>query len=223
MTEEVSTLRSMILAAWVLGIFAVLGTGLVALTFNATEERIAANERAALLANLNALVPADRYDNALTEDSVQVVDPALLGTSEPVTVYRAYRDGKPVAVLGAPVAPDGYSGSIRLLVGVYADGTLAGVRVLAHHETPGLGDAIDVSRSDWILGFADKSLERPTEAGWGVKKDGGIFDQFTGATITPRAVVKAVHRFLLYFRQHRDKLFAKSTPGGLEASSGETP
>jgi electron transport complex protein RnfG len=135
-----------------------------------------------------------------------------------VTLYRAYRNGRPVAVLGTPVAPDGYSGSIRLLIGLYADGTLAGVRVLAHRETPGLGDFIEASRSDWILGFAGKSLHDPTASGWAVRKDGGVFDQFTGATITPRAVVKAVHRFLIYYEQQRERLFTPSASGQPGAS-----
>jgi len=196
-------------AAVILTGFAIVSTGLVAFTFTGTREIIAANERAALLSNLNALVPPERYDNRLDEDTLQIIDPEYMGTDEPVTVYRAYQRGEPVAVLAAPVAPDGYSGPIRLLIGVYADGTLAGVRVLSHKETPGLGDPIELGRSDWVLSFTGKSLNNPDSKGWAVKKDGGVFDQFTGATITPRAVVKAVRRFLEYFQQHREQLFAK--------------
>jgi len=128
-------------------------------------------------------------------------------------------NGKPVAVLATPVAPDGYSGSIKLLVGVYADGTLAGVRVLAHKETPGLGDAIEATRSDWILTFEGKSLNNPPPKAWAVKKDGGAFDQFTGATITPRAVVKAARQFLIYFQQHKEQLLANSA----DVQTGEIP
>ena len=95
------------------------------------------------------------------------------------------------------------------MIGVYADGTLAGVRVLAHKETPGLGDGIDEKHSPWILAFTGKSLENPLLDRWKVKKDGGVFDQFTGATITPRAVVKATQRFLEYVQTHQDVLFAK--------------
>lgn len=196
-------------AAVILTGFAIVSTGLVAFTFTGTREIIAANERAALLSNLNALVPPERYDNRLDEDTLPIIDPESMGTDEPVTVYRAYQHGEPVAVLAAPVAPDGYSGPIRLLIGVYADGTLAGVRVLSHKETPGLGDPIELGRSDWVLSFTGKSLNNPDSKGWAVKKDGGVFDQFTGATITPRAVVKAVRRFLEYFQQHREQLFAK--------------
>ena len=108
------------------------------------------------------------------------------------------------------VAPDGYSGSIQLLVAVLADGSLAGVRVLAHKETPGLGDKIELKKSPWIQSFTGKSLQNPDEAGWGVKKDKGQFDQFAGATITPRAVVKAVHHALQYFDAHRGELLGQN-------------
>ena len=199
--------RNMGIAALILSGFAIVGTGLVALTYTSTKDIIAENERQALLANLNAVVPPEQYNNAVTEDTIQVSDPALLGTPEPVTIYRAYKGAQPVAVFATPVAPDGYTGPIRLLIGVYADGTLAGVRVLSHKETPGLGDAIDITRSDWVLSFAGKSLGDPDREKWKVKKDGGAFDQFTGATITPRAVVKAVRNFLIFFEKHKEKLF----------------
>ena len=189
-------------------IFAAAGTGLVATTYELTKERIAANQREGLLAKVRALIPADRYDNDLIDDSVDVVAPDALGTSEAVSVYRARKGSRPVAAVLTPVAPDGYGGPIRLIVAVYYDGTLAGVRVLAHTETPGLGDYIDEARSHWILGFAGHSLANPTPDKWKVKRDGGAFDQFTGATITPRAVVKAVHKTLEYFSANRDELFA---------------
>jgi electron transport complex protein RnfG len=200
------TLRNSLFAGGILIGFGLIGGGLVAFTHLTTRAQIAANERAALQAGLNALVPPDRYDNDLIADAVQMIAPEL-GGDEPVTVYRACKQGQPVALLASVVAPNGYSGPIRLLVGVYADGTLAGVRVLAHHETPGLGDPIEVERSDWILNFTGKSLGQPPPAAWAVKKDGGAFDQFAGATITPRAVVQAVRRFLVYFQQHRERLF----------------
>jgi len=149
-----------------------------------------------------------RYDNALESDTIAVVDSDLLGSGENVTVYRARKNGLPIAVLIAPLAPDGYSGSIGLLVGINENGTLAGVRVTSHRETPGLGDDIEVQRSDWIESFAGRSLDKPSAAGWRVKKDGGDFDQFTGATITPRAVVAAVHKALQYYRENRIVLFA---------------
>ena len=194
-----------------LALFAVIGASLVALTHHATAARIAANERAALLRSLHTLISPDIHDNDIFTDTLEVRDPALLGSPEPLTVYRARKGGKPVAAVLTAIAPDGYSGNIKLLVAIRADGVLAGVRVVSHRETPGLGDAIDAERSDWILGFAGRSLADPGERGWAVKKDGGIFDQFTGATITPRAVVKAVHKALIYFNRNRQALFAPAT------------
>ena len=200
--------KNMLLVASLLALFAVAGTSLVALTHEATKERIAANERAALLRSLHSLIPPARHDNDLFTDITEVSDPELLGTPAPVTVYRARRGGEPVAAVLTPVAPDGYSGRIILLVAINHDGTLAGVRVVSHRETPGLGDAVEEERSDWIHSFAGKSLNNPSAKGWKVKRDGGIFDQFTGATVTPRAVVEAVYHALQYFNRHRDALFA---------------
>ena len=201
--------RHMIISAALLGLFAIIGTTMVAMIYDATEERIAANERAFLLKSLHTLVPPEKHNNDLFSDVIEVSDKELLGSAKPVRVYRARQDKQPVAAIINAVAPDGYSGSIELLVAIRYDGTLAGVRVVKHKETPGLGDAIDVSKSDWVLGFNDRSLTNPDKKGWAVKRDGGIFDQFTGATISPRAVVHAVHRSLLYFDAHKDELFAK--------------
>ncbi|SCZ62800.1 electron transport complex subunit RsxG [Thiohalomonas denitrificans] len=198
-------LKNMLLGAFLLGLFAIAGTSLVAFTYDATAERIAENERQALLSSLHQLVPPDRHDNDLFADFTYVSDP-LLGTSRPVPVYRARRNDEPVAAVLTPFA-DGYGGSIRLLVAINVDGTLAGVRVLRHQETPGLGDKIEAERSDWILQFQGLSLEHPQPSGWAVKKNGGVFDQFTGATITPRAIVNAVRNSLVFFRDNRERLF----------------
>ena len=202
--------RPVFISAVFLLLFAVIGSGLVAYTFDSTEERIAENQRRALLNSLNELVPSDRYDNNIFSDILLVSNRELLGTDEPIPVYRARKGGWPVAAVLAPVATDGYNGNIRLLVAINLDGTLAGTRVVQHRETPGLGDGIEASRSDWILGFDGKSLSNTAKKDWRVKRDGGQFDQFTGATITPRAVVKAVHKALLYFKIHRQKLFAQA-------------
>lgn len=209
--------RHILITAAILLLFAVLGTGLVAFTYDNTHEIIEANERAALLENLHALVPPERHDNDLVKDTLQVREPIQLGTDEPVTVYRARKAGQPVAAILTPVAPDGYNGDIKLLVAINADGRLAGVRVTAHRETPGLGDGIEASRSDWVLKFTGRSLTDPDEKRWAVKKDGGAFDQFTGATITPRAVVKAVKKALIYFQQNRQTLFAAAQAPTVEA------
>ena len=200
--------RPILISAIFLFLFAVIGSGLVAFTFDSTAERIAENQRKALLKTLNELVPGDRYDNDIFTDTLYVDSSELLGTDEPVPVYRARKNGWPVAAVLAAVAPDGYNGTIRLLVAVNLDGTLAGVRVVQHRETPGLGDAVDIERSDWILGFRGKSLTDPAKKGWKVKRDGGDFDQFTGATITPRAVVAATLRALQYAQANSKSLFA---------------
>ena len=211
--------RQILITALLLLLFTVLGTALVAFTYNNTRSVIEANARANLLQNLHAMIPPERHDNDLLSDSLEVTDPDLLGTDAPVTIYRARKGGQPVAIILAPVAPDGYSGDIKLLVAIGADGTLIGVRVTAHRETPGLGDPIEAARSDWILKFTGRSLADPNEKHWAVKKDGGVFDQFTGATITPRAVVKAVKKSLIYFQRHRQTLFANAQQPAAEKSS----
>ena len=200
--------RQIIITMVVLLLFAVIGTTLVAFTFDQTREQIAANERATLLRKLHRLIAPEQHDNILLEDTVSVRDEALLGTDKPVMVSRARKNGEPVSLVTAAIAPDGYSGSIKLLVGINVDGSLSGVRVGAHREAPGLGDAIDEARSDWIHIFDGKSLQSPDVSRWAVKKDGGDFDQLTGATITPRTVVKAVRNALLYYREHQETLFA---------------
>ena len=200
--------RQIAITTIILLLFALLGTAMVAYTYDQTREQIAANERATLLRKLHLLIAPDRHDNVLLEDTMSVLDETLLGSEKPVMVYRARKDGEPVALVIAAVAPDGYSGSIKLLVGINVDGSLSGVRVVAHRETPGLGDAIDEARSDWIHIFDGKSLHAPELNRWAVKKDGGDFDQLTGATITPRAVVKAVRNALLYYQEHEEELFA---------------
>ena len=199
--------RPVLISAIFLFLFAIIGTGLVAYIFESTEERIADNQRRALLKSLNELVPEDLYDNDIYTDILYVQNSELLGTDAPVPVYRARKNGWPVAAVLAPVAPDGYNGSIRLLVAIQLNGKLAGVRVIQHRETPGLGDGIEAERSDWVLGFNGKSLLDPQEDNWKVKRDGGTFDQFTGATITPRAVVKAVKEALLYYKAYGQTLF----------------
>ena len=204
--------RQVTTTAVLLMLFAATGAALVGLTYDNTAEIILYNEKLTLLRKLNTLVPADKYDNDLLSDSIEVAADDLLGTSDSSIVYRARKQQQPVAVVLSPIAPGGYNGSIELLVGIYADGTLAGVRVVKHRETPGLGDAVEASRSDWIMGFTGKSLHDPAEKRWKVKRDGGDFDQFTGATITPRAVVKTVHTALVYFNKHQAKLFADDRP-----------
>jgi electron transport complex protein RnfG len=199
--------RQVLLSGAFLWLFAVVGTTLVALTEYSTSAAIVENERQVLLRNLYALLPRDRLDNDIATDTLLLPASALLGTDNHSTVYRARLRGEPVAAIFNSIAPDGYNGKIHLLVGVYIDGSLAGVRVVKHAETPGLGDAIEIRKSPWIDGFAGKSLTNPSQDHWRVKRDGGDFDQFTGATITPRAVVAAVRNTLLYYQQNADMIF----------------
>lgn len=186
--------------------FALLGTLLLAVAYDLTRPLIEANERETTLKRLNALVDAHSYDNDLLTDQVTLPADAF-NSAESVSVYRARKQGVPVAALFTVTAPDGYNGKIRMVVAVRADQTLAGVRILAHKETPGLGDKIEVEKDNWILGFASKSLQNPPPDAWAVRKDGGEFDQFSGATITPRAVVKTVKSTLLWSQQNFTKLF----------------
>ena len=213
--------RHMSRSAMLLGLFALVGTGIVALIFTGTEERIAAAERAFMLRSLHAVIRPELYDNDIFADMITVTSPELLGTKESVPVFRARKDGKPVALAITPVAPNGYVGPIKLLVAISVDGTILGVRVLSHHETPGLGDAIEEKRSNWVLGFNGHSLSNPEDKGWHVRRDGGQFDQFTGATITPRAVVKAVHKALKFYELNKDKLFQQPEISKTEPSAHE--
>ncbi len=207
-TNGAETRRRALRSAVALAAVAMLAAGIALLAQVATRDRIAADERARSAARLDAVLGGLRHDNDLLADVTYAVDPDLLGTTQPVPVYRARLHGAPAAIVMAPVAPDGYAGSIELLVAVRADGRVLGVRVLRHRETPGLGDAIDADRSSWIRRFAGRALGDPPLERWKVRKDGGEFDQFTGATVTPRAVVRAVSGSLVYFAQHRDELFA---------------
>ncbi len=205
-------LKNMLIGGAALTAFAFISSLIVAVTNESTKQQIATNERETLLRSLNILIPHDLYDNDIYNDTAALYSPKLLGSKKPVTVYRARKNQVPVAAIINSIAPDGYNGEIRLLVAILANGTLAGVRVVGHQETPGLGDAIDARRSDWIKTFNERSLSNPLPEKWRVKKDGGTFDQFTGATITPRAIVKAVFNTLKYYAVHREELFSTTPP-----------
>jgi len=204
-----SAMRRAARAVAVLVAASVVAVGLVAIVHDLAEPRIEASRQAQRLAQLTAVLGNVAYDNDPLTDTLAVRDPELLGTDETLTAHRVRRGGRTLAVLLGAVAPDGYSGAIRLLIAIGADGRVLGVRVLEHRETPGLGDFIEARRSDWIHGFAGRSLADPPSAGWKVRKDGGEFDQFTGATVTPRAVVGAVRDALTYFERHRTELLAE--------------
>ena len=206
-----NSLHPVIRSGVLLGLIALLGTALLAGVNALTHERIAEQEKLRVLQQLNAVVPTTLYNNDLLEDRIEIKDETRFGHPAPVSVYRARLNDQPVAVLMIVTAPDGYNGDIRLLTAIDVTGTVLGVRVLSHRETPGLGDPIEIEKSNWVLGFTEKSLLNPQTTGWAVKRDGGQFDQFTGATISPRAVVRAVHNALLYFQANQQQLFAKAS------------
>jgi len=199
--------QHMLTSAFLLAAFAITGTGLVAFAYEKTKGRIAHAEREALLRSLHSVVKPENHDNTLFNDMITVTSPQYLGTRQALPVFRARNNNQPYAVIITAVAPDGYNGDIKLLIGIKYDGTITGVRVIDHRETPGLGDAIETRRSNWILSFDGLNISNPGKKKWKVKRDGGYFDQFTGATITPRAVVKAVAKALQYFELNKDNLF----------------
>lgn len=199
------SLRAIALVAGV----AIVAAAIMSGSYEISAERIRQNQRERLLEGLHEVLDPAVHDNDLLQDRIFVTNPDLLGTPDPVEVFLASRDGTPVAAVFAPVAPRGYNGPIRLLVGIYADGTVSGVRVTEHRETPGLADQIDIEKSDWITGFDGKSLSSPPVTGWSVVSEGGEFDAFTSATVTPRAIVRAVRDTLIYFQQNEAELFSR--------------
>lgn len=195
-----------------LSLFAVFTAGLIAVSYTATRDRAAANADAYAARTLYELVPASRFDQPIEQADFSLLNAEAaqgierLGLRQDRNGFRAIRDGEVTAVVLPVTSRDGYTGDIDLLMAVDRDGTLLGVRVVAHQETPGLGDAIEADRSDWILQFEETSLSMPAPEQWAVRKDGGDFDQLTGATITPRAVVAAVKSGLNVFADNRDWL-----------------
>lgn len=192
-----------------LGLFAMLTTALIAATHIGTKDRIAEQIRIAREKALLEIVPRSRHDNQMLDTTLVIDDSKYLNLAEAQQAFAAMVQGQAVALIVPVVAPDGYSGKIDLLVGINTDGSLAGVRIVQHAETPGLGDKVELKKSDWVLSFNDLSIGNPEPEGWAVKKDGGQFDQFTGATITPRAVVRAVYNALLYYQQHQQALLTE--------------
>lgn len=205
-----SDTRSILIkSSLVLGVFSLIGIGLVSLTYEVTHEKIAENERLFVLKSLRELVPENSHDNDLLNDSILIASPNQFSDKHPVTVYKAFKNNQLIAIIVAPTAPDGYNGSIKLLIAIKENGELIGVRAVSHHETPGLGDAIDTNKSQWVYDFNGLSLANRPLRLWRVKKDGGEFDQFTGATVTPRAVVKIVLKTLQYYQANKKELAQK--------------
>ena len=218
--------RDMVITTLLLGLFAASGTGIVAWVHSGTEARIVENRVAMTRMRITQVLEGLDYDNAPVADHTLVGDPRLGG--EDLPVWLARRGNEVVGLALSAIAPNGYNGSIHLLIGIDADGNVLGVRVTRHRETPGLGDDIEADRSDWIHGFRSRSLGNPPLEQWRVRKDGGMFDQFTGATITPRAVVQALRNALVYFQENAETLLATPPPMGedvliIESTSPEMP
>jgi electron transport complex protein RnfG len=205
-------LQSIRFNAIVLAIFALITAIILASTDSLTRDKIAESERQAAQRKLLEIIPIERHDNDLLMD-VQPIPQrfwAKLGLKKGGDIHIARRDGMPVAAIIPAITPDGYSGNIAMIIGINFDDTIAGVRVTEHRETPGLGDKVDLKKSDWILDFNGKSLVNPEASAWDVKKNGGAYDQFTGATITPRAVINQIVATLEYFSQDRERLLIQA-------------
>jgi Na+-translocating ferredoxin:NAD+ oxidoreductase subunit G len=202
--------RDVVVTTLLLGLFAATGAGLVAWVHSGTEARILDNRVAMTRLRITQVLEGLEYDNDPVGDHGMLSDPRLGGNQLPA--WFARRGTEVVGVVLSAVAPSGYSGNIHLLVGVDTGGRLLGVRVTEHRETPGLGDDIEADRSDWIHGFRGRSLDDPPMELWRVRRDGGAFDQFTGATVTPRAVVEAVRNALVYFQGNVEELTTMPPP-----------
>ena len=188
--------------------FALIGTSLLAYVFDITRAPIEASEKQARLALFKEILPVNVYDNDLLKTTVEIGPNDLLGNRISTIANIAKYNNKTAGVVLEAIAHDGYSGDIKLLIAIRADGSISGVRVLAHKETPGLGDYIDIAHGKWIKLFDDESVNKTTATNWQVKKDGGKFDYMVGATITPRAVVKAILKALQFYEINKQTLFA---------------
>lgn len=196
----------------ILAIFAIVCTAIVSLVNELTKDEIKAQEQLQLLNTLHSIIEPSRYNNNITQDCVNLSSP-LIGNStndkKMQTAYIARQDNQAIAIAMTSTAPDGYNGNIELIIAINMDGSVSGVRVLKHQETPGLGDKVELRKSNWINSFTGKKLLSDKDSRWAVTKDSGMFDQFTGATITPRTVVKAVKKTLLYFKDNKHSLLMR--------------
>jgi len=213
--REISAPGMALRTAAILFVFVIIFTGLLSGAYLWTKPAIEASAAEEKMKLVDEVLPRAEYDNALLDDTLTLPPTPQLGLDEPSTLYRARMGGKPVALVFEAAAPDGYAGKVRLLIALRADGTLAGVRVTQHKETPGLGDYVDPKKdknkaAPWIAQFAGLSLATVSDPGWRVRKDGGRFEYVAGATVTPRAVVKAVHKAVKWADPQRDELFAQT-------------
>ncbi len=199
-----------------LGASTSIAIAVIVVAFLLTREPIRQTEQQNLQRDLLQLLEPASFNNEPALDTVYLSDPAL-GSQQPTVIYRARNNGQPTGAVVAANAPDGYNGDIELLVGLSYQGDIIGVRVTRHNETPGLGDDIETRKSDWIYSFNNLMVADMQPAEWKVKKEGGRFDQFTGATITPRAIVSSVHQVALWYQQNREEVFehlAADKPAG---------
>jgi Na+-translocating ferredoxin:NAD+ oxidoreductase subunit G len=200
--------------AAILFVFVIIFTGLLSSAYLWTKPAIEASENEEKMKLVDEVLPRADYDNALLSDTLALPPTPELGLSDPSTLYRARKNGQPVAVVVEAVAPDGYAGKIRLLIAVRADGQVAGVRVTRHKETPGLGDYIEIKKDKnkaqpWITQFTGMSLAQVSDKDWKLRKDGGRIEYHAGATVTPRAVAKAVHKAVQWVDTSRDRLYTQ--------------
>lgn len=189
----------------ILAVFAIASTSLVAMTNWITHDTIVEQQQKQLQATLNQVIPPSMHDNQLYS-SCMLLPSQTTVTTKPMPAYLATKSGKPTAIAIETYAPDGYNGAIKIIVGLDMQGVITSTRVLEHNETPGLGDKVETRKTDWIFNFDHKTIDKDNESSWAVRKDGGQFDQFTGATITPRAVVKAVKKTVMYFKQNKQSI-----------------
>lgn len=199
--------------AGTLFVFVIVFTGLLAGAYQWTRPAIEASAIEEKMKLVDEVLPRSEYDNALLSDTLTLPATPELGLKEPSTAYQARKGGQPVAVVFEAVAPDGYAGKIKLILALRTDGRIAGVRVTQHRETPGLGDYIEVKKDKnkarpWITQFPGMSLAEVTAREWKVKKDGGRIDYYAGATVTPRAVSKAVFKAVQWAAANHDQLFS---------------
>jgi electron transport complex protein RnfG len=192
----------------ILALFAIACTLAVSLVSELTKDRIKIQEQQQLLRTLHSIIEPSRYDNDIANDCIMITAPEL-GSDKVKAAYIARKSGQVVAIAMTSTAPQGYNGNIDFIMAINLDGTVSGVRVLKHQETPGLGDKIEIRKSDWINSFTDKKMLSEEDSRWAVSKDNGMFDQFTGATITPRAIVKGVKSTLNYFNSNKPSLLAR--------------
>lgn len=203
-----SEASSIVKSGLTLAAIAAVCTSLVATTYHLTADRIAANDKALLEQSLHPALSDLFYDSGVSESRLVLAPPHDLPGSDEALIYRVYASDEPVAALFVVTARDGFSGPIRILLGVDLDGVVTGIRILKHRETPGLGDKIVATRSDWVHQFPGRSIGDPAVTDWAIRRDGGRFDQLTGASVTPRAVVKAMRDTLIYFEANRELIFS---------------